>query len=442
MSIGSFWQHVDKKQCYPAGALEYWKEEHDKERAEKAEKEESQKDPMDDKAAMSEKRLQTIARAEAAKKRKEYFEAHYERFRYKPGKEEKKDDEKKAPDSEVEKKPEVKKMPRKSEVKESSPRESAPSLPTAGPSIPMQSPATTQADPAPSEPVGASASSASAKRPGGEQEERSKKRLEMSPTKGQKRPVESGGETSKAKDSRAASAQASKGTKRPPENERPDDIDACLMNLIMGDRDKYLQSIEGEQEPVCEETIPLPPELEDDAVNWYYYDDISGKILDSKGVEKARKDEVEIIESFPVWEKIPRHKMPKGAWGASTTPHDLRGETAWSLASRCRPEAFRHLRSLLPREEPAAGAPLLFDGLLVLPVERANRTLLAGASLELSNPTVLTVEKWKEAGYTLFQRETFYQQHEDTNFEVDMFHDTITQHDLRNILPLDLHRNQ
>eukprot|EP00435_Cladocopium_sp_Y103_P068902 s57_g32.t1 len=127
--------------------------------------------------------------------------------------------------------------------------ESAPSLPTAGPSIPMQSPATTQADPA----EGASASfasasasaSASAKRPGGEQEERSKKRLEMSPTKGQKRPVESGGETSKAKDSRAASAQASKGIKRPPENERPDDIDTCLMNLIMEDRDKYLQSIEG-----------------------------------------------------------------------------------------------------------------------------------------------------------------------------------------------------
>ena len=43
-----------------------------------------------------------------------------------------------------------------------------------------------------------------------------------------------------------------------------------------------------------------------------YYDDISGKVLDTKGVEKARRDEVEIIESFPVWEKIPRHKMPKG----------------------------------------------------------------------------------------------------------------------------------
>ena len=111
----------------------------------------------------------------------------------------------------------------------------------------------------------------------------------MSPTKGQKRPMDSGGETSKAKDSRAASAQASKGTKRPPENERPDDIDQCLMNLITEDRDKYLQSIEGESEPVCEEKIPLPPELEDEAATWYYYDDISGKVLDTKGVEKARR---------------------------------------------------------------------------------------------------------------------------------------------------------
>ena len=58
----------------------------------------------------------------------------------------------------------------------------------------------------------------------------------MSPTKGQKRPMGSGGETSKSKDSRAASAQASTGTKRPPENERPDDIDQCLMNLIVEDR--------------------------------------------------------------------------------------------------------------------------------------------------------------------------------------------------------------
>ena len=92
----------------------------------------------------------------------------------------------------------------------------------------------------------------------------------MSPTKGQKRPTDSGGETSKAKDGRAASAQTSKGARRPPENERPDGIDQFLMNLIIEDRDKHLQSIESESEPVCEEKIPLPPELEDEAATWYY----------------------------------------------------------------------------------------------------------------------------------------------------------------------------
>ena len=194
--------------------------------------------------------------------------------------------------------------------------EVAPSLPTAGAPVGLSPAASSQAaQPAmPSAGAGASPSSAaaSAKRAGGEQEERSGKRLEMSPTKGQKRPTESGGETSKSKDRRADSAQASKGTKRPPEDERPDGIDQCLMNLIVEDRDKYLQSIEGESEPVSEEKIPLPPELEDEAATWFYYDDISGKVLDAKGVEKAREDEIEIIESFPVSEKIPRHKMPKG----------------------------------------------------------------------------------------------------------------------------------
>ena len=143
--------------------------------------------------------------------------------------------------------------------------EVAPSLPTAG--APVAAPTAKKAAESTLPSGGASSSStaASAKRAGGEREER----LEMSPAKGQKRPMDSGGETSKAKDSRAASAQASKGTKRPPENERPDDIDQCLMDLINEDRDKYLQSIEGDNEPV-EEMIPLPPEVEDEAATWYY----------------------------------------------------------------------------------------------------------------------------------------------------------------------------
>ena len=104
--------------------------------------------------------------------------------------------------------------------------EVAPSLPTAGapvglsPAVPSQAAEPTM----PSAGASSSSAAASAKRAGGEQqEERSGKRLEMSSTKGQKRPTESGGETSKSKDRRADSAQVSKGTKRPPEDERPDD---------------------------------------------------------------------------------------------------------------------------------------------------------------------------------------------------------------------------
>ena len=225
--------------------------------------------------------------------------------------------------------------------------EVAPSLPTAGapvglsPAVPSQA-----AEPTlPSGGVSSSSAAASAKRAGGEQqEERSGKRLEVSPTKGQKRPAESGGETSKPKDSRAASAQASKGTKRPLESERPDDIDQCLMDLITEDWDKYLQSIEGESEPVCEEKIPLPPELEDEAATWFYYDDISGKVLDAKGVEKARRDE---IEKFPVWEKIPRHKMPKGTRTIGTRWVDVNKQDEENPLYRSRLVAQEGLRFLM-----------------------------------------------------------------------------------------------
>ena len=53
MTIGSFWQHVESKQCYPQSALEFWKKEH---RREKAEKESSKKRPMEDDEALSEKK--------------------------------------------------------------------------------------------------------------------------------------------------------------------------------------------------------------------------------------------------------------------------------------------------------------------------------------------------------------------------------------------------
>ena len=132
MSLGSFWQHVDKKKCYPVEALEFWKEEHKKM---KVEREESKKAPMGDDEAVSEKKRQQIAKADEAKKRTEYFDAHYERFRYKPessAKDPPADKEttetKDEPEAkkEPEKKAEVKKIPKRPVETETSERERSP----------------------------------------------------------------------------------------------------------------------------------------------------------------------------------------------------------------------------------------------------------------------------------------------------------------------------
>ena len=101
MSIGSFSQHVESKSCYPQSALEFWKRER---RREKADKEASRKRTMEDSEALSEKKLQEIAKNEGGKRRKEHFESHYERFRH-HGK-----------DDSV--KPEVKKIPKRPGEKE------------------------------------------------------------------------------------------------------------------------------------------------------------------------------------------------------------------------------------------------------------------------------------------------------------------------------------
>ena len=106
MSLASFWQHVESKNCYPQRALEFWKKEHFQAKAEreaKAEGEASKKRPMDDAEAKDEKKRQEIAKDEEKKKRKQHFEEHYEHFRYKG-----KDDVK----------PEVKKIPRRPGEKE------------------------------------------------------------------------------------------------------------------------------------------------------------------------------------------------------------------------------------------------------------------------------------------------------------------------------------
>ena len=97
LSIASFWQHVESKQCYPQSAIEFWKKEH---RQMEVEKESSSKRPMDDSEALSEKKRQQMAKEKEEKKRKDIFSGHLERF-------------KKHPKEDV--KPEVKRIPKRPE---------------------------------------------------------------------------------------------------------------------------------------------------------------------------------------------------------------------------------------------------------------------------------------------------------------------------------------
>ena len=101
LSIASFWQHVESKQCYPQSAIEFWKKEHRQMSVE--EKESSSKRPMDDSEALSEKKLQQMAKEKEEKKRKDIFSGHLERF-------------KKHPKEDV--KPEVKRIPKRPEEKQ------------------------------------------------------------------------------------------------------------------------------------------------------------------------------------------------------------------------------------------------------------------------------------------------------------------------------------
>ena len=58
--------------------------------------------------------------------------------------------------------------------------------------------------------------------------------------------------------------------------------------------------------------IALPYELQDEAATWWYYDDIKGKVLDSQGVQQARRNELKIIETMKVWKKSLRFQIPAG----------------------------------------------------------------------------------------------------------------------------------
>ena len=57
--------------------------------------------------------------------------------------------------------------------------------------------------------------------------------------------------------------------------------------------------------PVCEEQFDIDPETP------WYYDDVSGKPLDTQMVQAARREECQVIQTMGVWEPIPRPKNEK-----------------------------------------------------------------------------------------------------------------------------------
>ena len=60
--------------------------------------------------------------------------------------------------------------------------------------------------------------------------------------------------------------------------------------------------------PVCE----APDELQDPEYLEVYFDDVSGKELDSDGVRASRKAEVEFLEKIPVWKPVKREDLEPG----------------------------------------------------------------------------------------------------------------------------------
>ena len=107
-------------------------------------------------------------------------------------------------------------------------------------------------------------------------------------------------------DHQQQNARVDRDKKRKAEGEHEDEaertrdvqsIELALESLILEDRERVLSSIDPEK-PVCEGKNPLPEEMAEEAKDWWYYDDISGKEL--------------LPESMGVWEKIPRSQVPKG----------------------------------------------------------------------------------------------------------------------------------
>ena len=75
--------------------------------------------------------------------------------------------------------------------------------------------------------------------------------------------------------------------------------------LLLRMREDYVMSVhaEAKEQPVCEE--PAAPYSYDDC-GWDFIDDTSGKYLNTTLVQKARSEEIEVINEMGIWEVIDR----------------------------------------------------------------------------------------------------------------------------------------
>ena len=113
----------------------------------------------------------------------------------------------------------------------------------------------------------------------------------------------------------AGSAQPSRGTKRDADaagvTVEPMDDEIAITNLLLSHRKGFLGALHAKLQespevlPVCEEQFDIDPEAP------WYYDDVSGKPLDTQMVQAARREECQVIQTMGVWEPIPRPKNEK-----------------------------------------------------------------------------------------------------------------------------------
>ena len=101
------------------------------------------------------------------------------------------------------------------------------------------------------------------------------------------------------------------GTKRDVEqaglsSDPMEDVETSLTNILLSQRQGFLGAAYAQVEqspetlPVCEEHFEIDPEEP------LYWDNVSGKPLDSAKVQEARREECQVIDAMGVWEVIDR----------------------------------------------------------------------------------------------------------------------------------------